>query len=411
MIQLSLKNIFRKKSRALLIFLLSIIASFNIFTQIAQKNSVQSNLKKLIGEAISGQYIFYDSAEKLNVLESQFSDLQLFDWNAEKTAQLKNRVDNIKYVSPRLRFGGMLSYGEESVGINLQAITSEHIQRVSSILEFEAGKMPQKESEIMISQSFADLLETKVGDTLVILANNKDGYLSDNLLKVSGIFKTNGLAQFLIPIGYIFYEKGKEITGLEENETMELLVNFDQLEDSDENEIMLTEAITSINSDLRHATWAQSSPMMNSIVSLWVNLGHAIKIVFLSFSFLILLNIIVMMTNNRKREIGTLLAFGFRPFRIINAISLEYVLLVVTGVVLIGTSLKWTFELFFKDGIAIPWEGLQTAYLSAYIVPEIHWKDIILVCLFFCIACYLAVFISLRKLPKSEITTLLRTKT
>lgn len=411
MIRLSLKNITRKKSRAFLIFVLSVVSAFTIFYQTAQKNSVQNSLKQLIGEAISGQFIIYDSEEELNVLESQFSDLKLFSWNNRLEESLRQETDGILHISPRLRFGGMISSGDESIGINLQALSKEHIERVSSILDFQGGSRPQNDDEIMLSDTFAEELDSKVGDTLVVLANNRDGYLSDAILVISGIFRTNGLAQFLTPIGYLHYEKGKSLMGLEEDETMELLINFENFDEAQEKEQLLHSGIVALNSELDIATWSESSPLLNSIVSIWVNFGYIIKLVFIAFCFLILVNIIIMITNNRKKEIGTLLAFGFSPFKVINTIAFEYIFLVVTAVLWIGVTLKLVFDFFLQDGIPIPVEELQAAYLSSKIVPKIFWMDIIQVSFLFAIACYLAVLISLRKLPKTEISTLLRTAT
>ena len=411
MIRLSLKNITRKKSRSFLIFILSVVAAFNIFYQTAQKNSVQNSLKQLIGEAISGQYIIYDSEEKLNVLESQFSDLELFSWNKQLEQSLRQETDGIINISPRIRFGGMISSGDESIGINLQALSKEHIERVSSILDFQDGSRPQNNDEIMLSETFSEELDSKVGDTLVVLANNRDGYLSDAILVISGIFRTNGLAQFLTPIGYLHYEKGKSLMGLEEGETMELLINFKNFDEAQKKEQLLRSGITALNRELDIATWGESSPLLNSIAAIWVNFGYIIKLVFIAFCFLILVNIIVMITNNRKKEIGTLLAFGFSPFRVINTIAFEYIFLVVTAVLWIGVSLKLVFDFLLQDGIPIPVEELQAAYLSSRIMPEIFWMDIIEVCFLFASACYLAVLISLRKLPKTEISTLLRTAT
>jgi ABC-type lipoprotein release transport system permease subunit len=411
MILLSLKNITRKKSRSLLIFILSVIAAFNIFYQTAQKNSVQSSLKKLIGEAISGQYIIYDSEKKINVLESQFSDLKLFDWNENQESLLKNKVKEIRDVSPRLRFGGMLSSGDESIGINLQALTEEHLERVSSILDFESGSKPETNDQIMLSKTFAEELESQVGDTIVVLANNRNGYLSDDLLVISGIFKTNGLAQFLVPIGYTHYEKGRTLMGLEDDETMELLINLENFEDTPTNDKLIRAEVSKLNGQLDVATWKESSPLLNSILAIWVNFGYIIKLIFIVFCFLILINIIVMITNNRKKEIGTLLAFGFSPFKVINTIAFEYIFLVVSAVLWIGIVLKLVFDLFLQGGIPVPVEELQAAYLSSKIVPQISWIDIMEVCFLFALACYSAVLISLRKLPKTEITTLLRTST
>lgn len=411
MIRLSLKNITRKKSRAFLIFILSVVAAFNIFYQTAQKNSVQNSLKQLIGEAISGQYIIYDSEEKLNVLESQFSDLKLFNWNERLEKSLRKETDGILHVSPRLRFGGMMSSGDESIGINLQALSGEHLERVSSILDFHGGTIPGNNDEIMLSETFADELNSKVGDTLVVLANNRNGYLSDTILVISGIFRTNGLPQFLTPIGYIHYDKGKSLMGLEKDETMELLVNFKTFDVAKEKEALLHSSIISLNPELNIAAWNESSPLLNSIAAIWVNFGYIIKLIFIAFCFLILVNIIVMITNNRKKEIGTLLAFGFSPFKVINTIAFEYIFLVVTAVLWIGATLKLIFDFLLQDGIPIPVEELQAAYLSSKIVPKIFWMDILEVCFLFALACYLAVFISLRKLPKTEISTLLRTAT
>ncbi len=409
MIRLSFKNIIRKKSRALLIFILSVVSAFNIFTQIAQKNSVQNSLRTLITEAISGQYIIYDSEKNINVLESQFSDVNLFEWYSKDSTKLLEENPNIKNIGRRLRFGGLLSYGDESMGIHFQALSQSHLQRVSTILDFKAGSQPINKDQIMLSETFADELEANVGDTLVVLANNRDGYLSDNLLRVSGIFKTKGPSQFLLPIGFINYKKGMEILRLEDHEAMELLVNYHALENTEKGANDLKNQVSGINSRLKIADWEKSAPLLNSIVSVWVNAGHAIKTIFIVFSVLILVNIIIMMTNNRKKEIGTLLAFGFKPLTIISTIALEYIVLISSGILLTGVFLKLTFDLFLQSGIPIPSEELQAAYLSTSIFPKIYWLEILKVALLFAMACYLAVLVSLRKLFRSEITTLLRT--
>ncbi|MEM1339341.1 MAG: FtsX-like permease family protein [Bacteroidota bacterium] len=411
MLRLSFKNIIRKRSRALLIFILSVISAFNIFTQVAQKNSVQNSLKKLITEAISGQYIIYDSEENINVLESQFSDIRRFEWRFHDSTRLLEKNPNIKTIERRLRFGGMLSYGEESLGILFQALSQNHLQRVSTILDFKNGSHPRKEDQIMLSETFADELEASVGDTLVVLANNKDGYLSDNLLCVSGIFKTIGPAQFLLPIGFINYEKGREILRLEGHETTELLVNYHTLENTVNGATTLKKQISSRHPRLKIATWEKSAPLLNAIVGVWVNVGYAIKTIFIVFSVLVLVNIIIMMTNHRKKEIGTLLAFGFTPYSTINAIALEYIVLISSGILLIGGLLKLIFDLFLQGGIPIPSETLQAAYLSTSIFPKLYWSEILWVTLSFGVACYLAVLVALRKLFRSEITTLLRTTT
>ncbi|WP_036384137.1 ABC transporter permease [Muricauda sp. MAR_2010_75] len=411
MIRLSFKNILRKKSRTLLIFGVCFIASLNIFIQIAQKNSVQKNLRELIGEAISGQFILFNSEEKIDVLESQFSDLGLFDWSDQTTSIIRKEVPEITVVSPRIRFGGMLSYKDESMGINLQGLTSDHLQRLSSILNFVEGKAPQEDSDIMISESFAEVLEVNVGDTLVLLANNRDGYLSDDLLVVSGIFKTSGLGQFLIPIGYLNFARGKTITGLQTDEFTEILINFKNLDNLEVNQSQLENALHKMKSSLKIANWSETSPLMNSVVKLWVNLGHLIKVIFIIFSFLIVMNIVIMITNNRKKEIGTMLAFGYSPFTIINSIALEYIIVVVVSVFFSGFLIKILCQSFLSNGIPIPWEELQAAYLSTYIFPELGWKDLLLICFYFSIACYFAVWISLHKLPKAKITELLRVGT
>ncbi len=411
MIGLSFKNIIRKRSRALLIFILSVISAFNIFTQVAQKNSVKNSLKKLITEAISGQYIIYDSEKNINVLESQFSDVTLFEWHSQDSAKLLEKNPNIKTIEQRLRFGGMLSYGEESMGIHFQALSQKHLQRVSNILDYKEGSHPKKENQIMISETFADELGTNVGDTLVVLVNNRDGYLSDNLLQVSGVFRTIGPAQFLLPIGFIHYKKGMEILRLEDQEVMEVLVNYHTLEHSVNGADTLKNQVSDINPRLKIAAWEKTAPLLNSILGVWVNAGHAIKTVFIVFSVLVLVNIIIMMTNNRKKEIGTLLAFGFRPYSIINTIALEYIVLISSGIFLIGGLLKLIFDQFLQSGIPIPSEELQAAYLSTSIFPELYWSEILWVMLLFGMACYLAVLVSLRKLFHTEITTLLRTTT
>ena len=119
----------------------------------------------------------------------------------------------------------------------------------------------------------------------------------------------------------------------------------------------------------------------------------------------------MMITNHRKKEFGTLLAIGFKPRWIVNSVAIEYVIISMSGVIIMGVLLKAIFVVFFSNGIYVPWEAMQVAYLSTRIQPLLYFQNILVIAVLFGFTSYLAVLFSLRKLKIVEIKTLLASHT
>jgi putative ABC transport system permease protein len=98
--------------------------------------------------------------------------------------------------SPRLHFPGLLSSGENSAPVSLEGVAPDFEDKITSLRanlhegEYLSPKadIDCAEKQIYIGSTLADLLNVKVGNKLVFLAQAPDGTLANELFRVTGTF-------------------------------------------------------------------------------------------------------------------------------------------------------------------------------------------------------------------------------
>ena len=397
-----LRNIKRKRNQSLFSFLCICISSVIILGNMALNNGIQYKLKKGVNEAISGQWTIYKSNhKKLNILEAQLNEQSKFDWNKKKNKQLLAVSPDI-IINKRIRFGSLISLKDETSWVNIQALEQDHLNRLKSLIHIHSGVIP-KGNHILLSETTADELHCSIGDSVLLLANNTNDYLSDEIALVSGIFEENGLALFFSYNAFIPYQMGKNIVQLEDNESLELIVNSKTNTDLTNQEIQtIKEYLDVWPSHLTMTPWNKTIPLFYAVIKVWQGCGYFIQFTFVLFSLVILISLISLIVYSRKKEFGTLLALGFSWKRITLMISTEYLILCCFSV-LTSYLLTLFFLSFFPDtGIYISSKDMQSALLTEYMLPILYLKNFIYVLSLFAITTLFAVLISISRIKKTN---------
>lgn len=396
-----LRNIGRKKKQSFFTILCIAVSSFVIFGNLSLNNGIQFKLKEGINQAISGQLTIYSTNnKKVNILESQLKEQRTFSWNIKGSKSIQHISDYIT-VNRRIRFGSLVSYGDETSYVNIHALELSHLNRMKKLLNIKCGSMPQNGKNILISETTAKDLRCNVGDTILLVANNINDYMSDEVAVVSGVFAEKGLSIFLNYTAFIPYSFGEEIVQLENGQCLELIVNSKTNLDIPKKTIdKIKENINNRTDKLNITSWDKTVPLLYSIANLWKGNGYLIHILFIILSLMILTNLASLIIYSRKKEFGTLLAIGFSWRKITLMVCLEY-LSITLFTILISYIMIIILIFFTPDtGFYIPSKDMQSALMAESIKPFLKITDLVYVLSLFCLTMITAVLISISRIKR-----------
>ena len=249
----------------------------------------------------------------------------------------------VESYSYRIKFGAMFSNFESTTNIRLNAIYPEAEFKTLPDLKKRITGMEEelKVGGIVIPELLAKGMKVKVGDTIVLVANNKSGSVNGVNLKVAGI-----VGQMSGPggrDGYIHMDDAKKVLRMgSEVEVSEIVVRLKDVEKLKEGIASLDPILEKKNKEGQSAfevhSWEQLSPFYNIIKMIDI-MNLSIKIILISIVLISILNVMIMSVFERVREIGTIAAMGTPPLTIVKLFLTEGLMLGVLGAVL-GSALS-----------------------------------------------------------------------
>lgn len=250
-----------------------------------------------------------------------------------------NLKDNplVESYSYRIKFGGMFSNFTSTTNIRLNAINPENEFKTLPLLQDRVTQMSAmlKPGEIIVPELLIKGMDVKIGDTIVLVANNKNGSVNGINLKVAGI-----LGQVMGPggrDGYIHMDDAKKALRMGEVEVSEIVVRLKDVEKLAAAEKSLQPILEKVNKEGKSVfeihTWQQLSPFYN-IIKMIDLMNISMKVILISIVLISILNVMIMSVFERIREIGTIAAIGTPPFTIVKLFLCEGLMLGVLGAVL-----------------------------------------------------------------------------
>jgi putative ABC transport system permease protein len=256
----------------------------------------------------------------------------------KKMEGILNQQPEVEAFSPRIKFGGMFSTFVETTNIRLNGVYPDREFKAVPLLPSRVtnggGKSLEK-GEIWIPELMSKSMKVNVGDTVVIIATNKDGSVNGKQFKVAGVLESitgpGGRD------GYIHIEDAMEVLRMEEMEVSEVAIrlkDFSRLHSfSDKLEGLLSGELNKQGKPIYEVhTWEKLSPFYN-IARMIDIMAFFIKLMLIAIVLTSIMNVMIMAVYERIREIGTIAAIGTLPGKILSMFVVEGFSLGLLGVI------------------------------------------------------------------------------
>jgi putative ABC transport system permease protein len=258
-------------------------------------------------------------------------------------SQIEKALASIKEIeaySVRIKFGALFSNFTETTNIRINGVYPEQEcaalpQMRSRISEGEKCVRALDKGKILVPRLLAQGFGAKVGDTVVVVATNKDGSVNGKTFLVSGILESatgpGGRD------GYINFEDAREILRMTGNEVSEIVVRVKSLPQVEEVAQRIRAGLgvgekKQKGGGIEVHTWSELSPFAN-IARMIDVMTFFIKLMLVAIVLISILNVMIMAVYERVREIGTIAAIGTLPRKILSLFLVEGFCLGLTGAV------------------------------------------------------------------------------
>jgi putative ABC transport system permease protein len=376
--KIAARNLLRYKRRTLLTSSLIAIGVMFVLVFIAASGSFKYIMIGQITDSMIGHLQVHKRGYVASI-DSLPLTLNLSDKAEKKLEQTMKNIPEIESFSPRIKFGGMFSNFIETTNIRVNGVDPE--KEIATIPLFlsrvKQGEKSIKEGEILIPELLANGMKTKVGDTVVVIATNRDGSVNGKQFVVGGIIESvtgpGGRD------GYMHIKDAMEVLRLEEREISEVAVrikDFDRLNtvSSRLDEMLSAELDKQGKPIFDVRSWEKLSPFYNVARMIDV-MTFFIKLMLIAIVLVSIMNVMIMAVFERIREIGTISAIGTMPQKILSLFLIEGFSLGVFGAV-VGNILALAI-VFLINLVKITFNfGRQSGLVLS---PSLNTGDILLI--------------------------------
>lgn len=337
LIQLAARNLLRYQRRTLLTSLLIVIGVAAVLLFMA----ISGSFKQLMIGQITDSMLGHLQVHRRGYVAS----IESLPLNMNMPSQMVARVNKalseepaVAAVSPRIKFGAMFSNFTETTSLRLNGIDPD---AEAAVLPLLAGRQLDGvrdgplvvRGEVLIPALVSRGLKVNPGDTIVLIATNRDGSVNGKTFKVRGTLESatgpGGRD------GYIHIEDARELLRMTDAEVSEIAIRLKDPQRmqkvSDRLQSVLEEVKNKMGQRaLELHTWERLSPFAN-IAKMIDVLTLAIKIMLISIVLVSVMNVMIMAVYERIREIGAIAAIGTPPSRILGMFLAEGLMLGTAG--------------------------------------------------------------------------------
>lgn len=337
-IKISYRNLKRNSRRTFLTASLITLGVIFVLVYSALAGSFKSYMVGEITDSMLGHIQIHKKGYVASV-DNLPLDKNLNAKQIEKIENILKNSDLVESYSFRIKFGAMFSNFVSSTNIRLNGVTPNKEMQTLPLLQKRVKEFDGtlKNDEILVPELLAKGMNVKKGDTIVLVANNKNGSVNGINLKIAGVVE-----QISGPggrDGYIHIDDARKILRIQGVEVSEIVVRLKDVSML-ERAMNQFKPITKImNKNDKPAfevhPWTKLSPFFN-IIKMLDLMNNSIKIILISIVLISILNVMIMSVYERIKEIGTISAMGTPPSTIVKLFLAEGLMLGVLGA-FIGT--------------------------------------------------------------------------
>lgn len=247
------------------------------------------------------------------------------------------------HVLPRIESFALAAAKEKSKGVMVIGIAPELEDSYAKLSEkvIQGHYLNPEDQEVLVGESLARHMNLSVGDELVLYGQGYRGQTA------AGLFKVAGLISFPIPqlenqLVYIPLEQAKLMFSTD-NQITNWVIHVEDLKDLDRKVKELKDAF---GSDVRVRDWRDLSPETAQNIQMDKAGGIFMMLVLYGVVGFGLFATILMMTLERQREFGVMLATGLLRSRLLALIGIESIFIGALGA-FIGMLLATPILIYF----------------------------------------------------------------
>ncbi|WP_036821825.1 ABC transporter permease, partial [Photobacterium sanctipauli] len=361
LIKLAWRNLWRQKRRTLLTAsALALALALSLFMRSLQEGTYANNIENAAR--------FYTGLVQLQ--HPEFSESQSIDDLLPMTPDFTEAMygnPNIERVLPRIESFALGAHGDKSKGVMVLGVDPELEDEYSSI----SGKLITGEflaatdEQVLIGEGLARYFDITVGDELVLYGQGYRGQTAAGLYTVKGILDfpvsqlDNQLVYLPIQLAQSLYSTGDQVTAwvMDTHDLSQLPNTLNELEAAYHGKALVRD-------------WQDLSPEMAQ--QMLMDKAGGIVIMYLLYGIVGfgVFATLLMMTLERQREFGVMLATGMLRRKLLALVAIESSLIGVLGVAL-GFIITLPFLLwFYANPIELTGE-------TAEMIIEMGWEPIL----------------------------------
>lgn len=361
-LKLAARNLLRYRRRTALTSLLIVIGVMAVLMFVAITGSFKSMMVGQITDSFLGHLQVHRRGYVASI-ESLPLNLNMPQPLVERVTKALESNAAVDAYAPRLKFGAMFSNFTETTSVRVNGIDPAREAQVTPLLEKrqtngKRGGALLDRGEMLVPELVARGLQLKPGDTIVLVATNRDGSVNGKTFVIRGTLESatgpGGRD------GYIHIEDARELLRLAQPEITEFAVRVKDPTQIEAVAGQVAQAVSDVkNKEGRPAlevhAWQQLSPFAN-IANMIDLLTVSIKVMLVAIVLVAVMNVMIMAVYERIREIGAISAIGTPPSRILSLFIAEGLLLGVVGTAagallsIIGVYVLRAMELTFNFG-------------------------------------------------------------
>jgi putative ABC transport system permease protein len=344
-LKLAFRNLMRHKRRSILTGFMIAMGALTMFLAFSFSRTVEKVMTDSTVKSYAGNIQIHAASREPIDLFYPAPDEVPFIPDTQRILQIIRSHNSVAAVAPRLRFGGLAAPDDKTPSeVVVTAIDPVLEPQVTSRIKVVQGNYLTRKDGIILGKTMAKGLKVELGQELILITSNQDGYLNGYPLVVEGIITHDGIGMFVDYMSYIDIDMARKLLYIGNDETYEFAVTVK--DGIDESKVIgsLRQELTKEGFHLQVNSWRKVMGIINGIIMGIKVIPQVMLLILLLVISMGIINTVTMSVLERTREIGTMAALGTRRNQILgmflwetgilSAISAGIGVLAGTGIVL-----------------------------------------------------------------------------
>ena len=405
-LSIALRNLRRHKLRTLLsisaIIIAVIIGIFYRSILIAYSESTFENFIQL--ESGHVRLVDEEYARRERVLSLQYP---VDGFDGEGLQNMMNRIEEEEAITgmlPRLRFPAFYAAGDEMEHMMGWGIDIDReIEEIDFGRHLTEGRLPEADNrEIAFGHSLLEKLNREVGETITLLYNTSYNSLQGTTFTITGSINT-GLPYFDANIFVTHLNQAQQILDMPDQAT-ELLVFGGNRDQDDAIVASLSDQFQSYGGSDKYqlTSWRDSGGIVQWLMA-YQRIIFVVMAGIVFLASLIIINTLMMVIKERKKEIGTMASLGLKGKEIVLLFTFEGALMGMLGSVIgaiIGGGLTAYFSVVGLDFTEVMGSMGDSTLIDSVVFPTFSLENLLVAMILGIVVSTIACIIPARQAAK-----------